>query len=88
MSEMIERVSRALYPEKWEGHDVCRELHPDYWAFPMEIEDRDRLLARARTAIEAMREPSKAMDTAGLDCGPDRDHGTYWRAMIDAALEP
>ena len=47
-------------------------------------------VSSARAAIEAIREPSKAMEEAGRrEMGMDEWEGTasnVWRAMIDAAL--
>lgn len=40
-----------------------------------------------RTAIEAMREPTEAMERAGyIHSGSDADASTVWQVMIDAAL--
>jgi DNA polymerase/3'-5' exonuclease PolX len=65
MSEMVERVARAMYGE---------------------IDFRGEAYKKARAAIEAMREPTEQMSTAGeltpFDCHSD----VTWRAMIDAAL--
>ena len=43
----------------------------------------------ARAAIEAMREPTFAMNVAGRDSLESSGHfAPAWRAMIDAALSP
>ena len=83
MSEMVERVARAIAA----GHDAylpVEKIAPGY-------------LADARAAIEAMREPTKAMESAGdeLDdwgCPSDPGSGNacalaHWHAMIDEALK-
>jgi hypothetical protein len=91
MNDMMERVARAIDPERWAQIDH------------MPVADRARpvLIAaekmRASAAIEAMREPTEAMtkaaervevrgadlhDFAAFDCAPD-----VWKAMIDAALK-
>jgi len=81
MSEMIERVARA----------ICRRWHEtDY-----EGENVDRLIDRewsawkpiAIAAIAAMREPVPGMTDAGYVASDDL-HTMYdaWQAMIDAAL--
>lgn len=67
MSEMIERVAKA----------ICRTVPIDgsQWVdgfghnFPEEYSEREQALIRslARTAIEAMREPTKEMIVAGND---------------------
>ena len=84
MSEMVERVAKAIY-EKRNGQG-CRpwSRQPSAHKFPY-IED-------ARAAIEAMREPTEAMLTAGDDCCGEYGCGV-WRmreiftAQIDAALK-
>lgn len=84
LSEMIERVARAL-TEEFEPHRVFDDG------------DAERL---ARVAIEAMRAPTEAMVSAGDDYQLDlvdkeqpgwsataiRDSLEIWQTMIDAAL--
>jgi hypothetical protein len=74
MTEMVARVAMAIQS--------------------VELVDSDHLLpeeaqAIARAAIEAMREPTRAMEITGCgndQCGPMcTDY--VWRAMIDAALK-
>jgi hypothetical protein len=86
MSEMAERVSRALYPDQWASQDTCLEIDPDYYASPTETEQRVNLLAQGRRALEAMRIPTEAMIQAGIP-GPINNPLRIWRAMIDAALQ-
>lgn len=62
MSEMVERVSRAIAPLTWESID--RECD-DPFTKPDVVRTRDQVLKRARAAIAAMREPTEAM-WAGL----------------------
>ena len=74
MSEMVERVSRAIEAagKKWANE------HPfDYW-------DEAPLEVYALAAIEAMREPTQEM----LDVGPYEPYmdAGVWAKMIDAAL--
>lgn len=57
MSEMIERVARALHAHEDSWNDIDWEYLP--------AGTRTLFSAQARAAIEAMREPSEAM----LDCG-------------------
>ncbi len=81
MSEMVERVAKALGGPSWNQHS-------EMWR------ENARLLARA--AIEAMREPSAAMIEEGygeaceLNRGdqptPEETPACIWRAMITAAL--
>lgn len=42
---------------------------------------------RARAAIEAIREPDKAMMDAGYAVGHEEAPAAYYRAMVDAALQ-
>ena len=68
---MIPRVPTMNYGPAFEFHDGSIVLLNS-----VEI---------ARTAIEAMREPTEEMLTAGL--APDWQVIEEWQAMIDAALE-
>ena len=60
------------------------------------IETKNRLLTKARAAIRAMREPTRAMEYAGCAEAAVGDQGeslnpepsNAWRAMIDAASPP
>lgn len=88
MSEMVDRVARAIYLSPLGGHDdpsaprwdELRESHKDGF--------RDN----ARAAIEAMRLPTEAMvdaaDTKDIEtcqyCASGQEH---WQAMIDQALK-
>lgn len=89
MSEMVERVAKALF--RWqEGHDRWDEA---------ESESREDATEAARAAIEAMREPTEAMVCAGDECILEalNDHTGVLRpitpaqasfgAMIDEALK-
>lgn len=76
MSEMIEYVALALEPK-------CRGFGKG--DMPMQV-------ARefARTAMEAMREPTDAMINAAIESGFEGNERRIvkdWRAMIDAALK-
>lgn len=80
MSEMVERVARAIY----EG--TPRNKPYDH----LSAFKRKGYEAEARAAIEAMREPTEAMCTAGRLANMSIIGGyggpTSWEAMIDAAL--
>lgn len=86
---MIERVAEAL----WRTHDERCSLtiassRPGIksdWSMVSGAE-RERFRTDAIAAIAAMREPTEAMNDAIVDVSPDRPHGDYWRAGIDAAL--
>lgn len=99
MSEMIERVARAICRL---GHDEYLSKDPDY-IIPAAARTDGKPIAtwrlfegQARAAIEAMREPTRAMieavenDTviqSGLDdCNRHGIPFDAWDLMIDAAL--
>jgi hypothetical protein len=92
-NSMIERVARALYERARnpaapaEGGYVSND-EPPYTT----LDGKWNLSDMARAAIEAMREPTEAMVTAGghaaLDSVSQRaDARDAWEAMIDAALK-
>ena len=76
MSEMVERVARAICEAKSRvnecGPKACQPLCP--WC-----------VASARAAIEAMREPTQAMHRAGLEA--PQTVAEIWRAMIEEATK-
>lgn len=75
MSEMIERVARAIAEKTVLRLGVMHD------------EEGYEILARA--AIAAMREPTAAMsDATEWRNLPTTDTTRIWVAMIDAALEP
>lgn len=86
MSEMVERVARALY------HAHSRNKPYDI----LQPEFQRQYEKQARAAIEAMREPTEAMKNAMCEAGPDTNSGefswddaaTVWTSGIDAALSP
>lgn len=97
MSDMIERVARAIYAERY-------LVEIAFGAMPawedVQGSDRTGTFDEARAALEAMREPTEAMTsaTSGVVTGCDGEYGDYnvycddrvageiWTAMIDAAL--
>lgn len=89
MSEMIERAARAAY-ECW--IEPVRDLEPAWDALPES--HKQRMYDSQRKAIEAFREVSAEMKTAGM--GATGGHGydglcpscaeDVFHAMIDAAL--
>lgn len=79
MSEMVERVAAVIDPEIWHPSNSLPAMEPTarrFWE-----DERRRSLARARRAIEAMREP-----TEGMMRNPGRN-AAIWQAMITAALQ-
>ena len=98
MSDMIERVARALY----DAFDKTGEYVGDYNTDPYRdgklyttLNGKFCLAEIARAAIEAMREPTGAMLSAPLHeadgCDAqyqtDADFAAAWAAMIEAALK-
>lgn len=82
MNEMVERVARAMFDkgEKW--LTPCAQV----WETAPPVQ-KLILLAQARAAIAAMREPTKAMLQAFYgDVPRERWLGDDWRDMIDEAL--
>jgi hypothetical protein len=93
MSEMIERIARVLCDGNWDAASFKETASGDE-----PEEQREYWREKARAAIEAMREPTEEMLTAGSpycvdSLAPDyksgrEDAGHCFRAMIDAALSP
>lgn len=92
MSEMIERVARAIAPTMFDPYNVRW-----YWELWAEQGQKDAR-AVARKAIEAMREPTGTMVAcahgAGWHGGIEGDKAiegefgaAIYRAMIDVALK-
>ena len=85
MTGMVERVARALFLRDVE-EDVCDGTWEENAAL------HDRILADARAAIDAMRDPTPAMIDAvdmpvySLVEEPELAFERAWGAMIDAAL--
>ena len=89
MSEMVERVARAMF----EDDQFDYEPKMPTWE---ETGVREEYRSKARIAIRAMREPTEEMqrqwdaegDHTGFqaDCPLCGGHLTAWRRMIDAAL--
>ncbi len=92
MSEMIERIARAM----WEAREDIEAVDsPNRCTFEA---DNPEIIAMARAAIEAMREPTEAMienneiDHITLRCAraihsSELPCADIWRAMINEALK-
>ena len=90
MSEMVERVARAMFARENRARDG--------WTWEREIENvdlRTYWLDSARAAIAALREPTEAMlmaareDSGAYTSNAEQDCEPYleaWQEMIDAAL--
>jgi len=79
MSEMVERVARAMF----EDDQFDYEPKMPTWE---ETGVREEYRRKARIAIEAMREPTEAMIDRGLAWPNSFVKTGVWLAMIDAAL--
>lgn len=79
MSEMIERVARAVSQSFHDEGYIEGVSDPAEW---------NEFLKAARAAIEAMREPTDRMVWDGGTALHDKGEDTagIWAAMIDAAL--
>ena len=95
MSEMIERVARAIRPEAFEPiTEGARTAGMTEFLEKCRERGVEQALKRARAAIEAMREPTEAMVASGesaasFGIGKPKDDDAIprvWRWMIDAAL--
>jgi hypothetical protein len=83
MSEMIERVARAIYlvQAKADGWD-------DEQSFDLQVDMHwENCIPHARAAIAAMREPTEGMIAAWCAVGIDQDPRDYWAAGIDEVLK-
>lgn len=74
MSEMVERVARAI-------HAAAHLSFNSDWD---KLTYREGYYAAARAAIEAMREPTFDPEAVSYHRGMTR--ADWWRAMIEAAL--
>ena len=79
MTEMVNRVARALYEQSgaWMSWDKMGER------------DRDKWRASARAAFLAMKEPTDAMVGAGVEGWKINGYLSIqfvWPCMVDAAL--
>jgi hypothetical protein len=75
MTDMIDRVAKAMFVASGGNPENYMCLNPDIWHQP------------ARAAIVAMREPTRKMVSAAYDDTNAMDQSWAWQAMIDAALE-
>jgi hypothetical protein len=83
MSEMVERVARAMYADTREGNST-----PVGWLWDHEpAELRENYLSNARAAIAAMREPTPEMVETGNHELQLFECNCVYTAMIDEALK-
>jgi hypothetical protein len=94
MSEMVERVARAIASGNGDDYDAIPASKAEWVEKRGEFGGRFRdfnqprrndYVDMARAAIAAMREPTSKMICAALD-STDRAYSGWWREMIDAAL--
>lgn len=91
MSEIVDRVARALYEERMRIWSLSSpSTVPDFtWETDNESY-RDQLRAEARLAILAMYEPTYSMERSAYE---GKGHGDYleagetWRRMITETLK-
>ncbi len=88
MSEMLDRIARAIDPDRFDEFQTHDDTCPDCRA------GREAVRARARKVLDALREPTEAMMWAGYneyEAEKDSILGPapvpMWRAMIDRALQ-
>lgn len=73
---MVERVARAICK-------ACGDASGEIWKFDnFDASSQHEFIVQARTALEAMREPTQRM----LDATLTDASAFTWRTMIDAAL--
>ena len=82
MSEMVERVARAIATADEQNGAAPYEALEQMGKHVM-----GPLFDRARAAIEAMRIPTDAMVEAGWAESHDENAAGTWRDMIDEALK-
>lgn len=101
MSEMVERVARAIYArEKLRSESMERIANQGsegpWVSLLLPYESQNEIYRDlARGAIAAMREPTEAMraaadaleDQPGRDKGDREDGEAHWRAMIGEVLK-
>lgn len=90
MNEMIERVARIVAQRRgFDWDDLPEEREAPKYGMP----DRSEFREGARLHMEAMREPTEAMEAAGDRVNDDHCMGVavypslIWAAMIGAALK-
>lgn len=89
MSEMVERVARAILA----SHDYSKNDGKEGGFESLSPEWQEVLLANARAAIEAMREPTDDMKNCSEEvhwdysCGQCGGLKEGWQMMIDEALK-
>jgi hypothetical protein len=81
---MTERVARILC-KQW-GREPDEVVQGERAAVGRSWLGWEAFADEAKDIMAAMREPTEDMNDAIVDVAPDRPHGDYWRAGIDAAL--
>lgn len=84
MSEMVERVARASF------RSYCERNKLEFVFEDMDASEMEFAMLHARACVEAMREPTEAMDEAGdmeAHYMPPGAPSRVWRQMIDEALK-
>jgi len=92
MSEMIERVARAIEDALTKEVAAIGGYMDSGGAQVVTVEASIDLSVIARAAIEAMRRPTEAMTDAGIEASvlegaPHHTGAAAWDSMIDKALQ-
>lgn len=87
MSEMIDRVAKALFAQSFPGHPEAREVIEANW-HQMAPELLEKWRGAARSAVEEMRVPTtQMMDAVQFDWYIGSACATVYQTMIDEALK-
>lgn len=86
MSEIIERVARALSPDDFPAENDEERCWCVFCRADLAI-TQEFQRQKARAAIAAMRQPTESMREAGACYIGSTDIHFAWQAMIDKALE-
>lgn len=86
MSEMTERVARAIFKGKWTDGFGSDGLDPDELSFNG-TPSWKQYEEDARLAIEAMYQPTDSMDEVGAVHSDCNSATRTWQAMIKEALK-
>lgn len=87
MTEMIEKVARALFASECAVYTDDERMFEPYPYDDLDEIEKASLENRAKAAIEAMRKPAAEMLEAGADTGVVNETYFIWDEMINAALK-
>jgi len=84
MTDPIEAVARAMFDADEARLAPAFRHHWDNILSQRQEEYRDRAGTAIAAFLDAVREPSEAIESAALDLRYDPSHYEVWQAMIDA----